>query len=83
MSLLKRITILKLDLIITDDKFIQNKIDIAQEEFDALQKEILGGSDNTSDALIWLSERTKYLVMETTITAKRFFEMIKYYNKKG
>lgn len=82
LRLQKKIVLLKLDLIITGDKFIQNSIDIAQEQMDIFIKEMnIGSTGSLSDTLIKLSERAGYMITEMNITARRFFEMSKYYSK--
>lgn len=82
LRLIKKITMLELDLVITEDQFILNHIEIAKEELEILQKQLGTGTDNTGDILISMSERAGYMVSENSITAKRFFEMVAYYNKK-
>jgi hypothetical protein len=83
LRLIKKIATLQLDHVITEDDFILNNIEIAQEQLMIMLKEITSNSGgSTSDTLFALSERAGYMVTESNITAKKFFEMIKYYNKK-
>ncbi len=80
--LIKRLAMAKLDLIISNDKFIQNKIEILEEQIAEIVKTMQGGGTSISDTLFALSERAGYMITENTITAKKFFEMVKYYGKK-
>lgn len=78
----KKLAILRLDLILTGNRFIENQIEIVQEELELLAKEMTGnGKANITQTLIALSERAGYMITEFNVTAKRFFEMIRYYGK--
>ena len=82
LRLVKKLTILKLDLVITEDQFILNNIEIIEEQIQALLKTMTDGSASMSDTLFALSEKGGYMINEMNITAKKFFEMVKYYGKK-
>jgi len=83
LRLMKKRSLYQLDLIIKEDPFIQNHIDIVEEEITALLKQIAStGGNSIMDTCFALSERAGYSVTESNITAKNFFGMIKYYSKK-
>jgi hypothetical protein len=82
LRLVKKLTILKLDLVITEDQFILNNIEIIEEQIQVLLKTMTDGSASMSDTLFALSEKGGYMINEMNITAKKFFEMVKYYGKK-
>lgn len=82
LRLVKKLTLLKLDLVITGDQFILNNIEITEEQIEALLKTMTDGSASMSDTLFALSEKAGYMINEMNITAKKFFEMVKYYGKK-
>lgn len=82
LRLVKKLTILKLDLVITEDQFILNNIEIVEEQIQTLLKAMTDGSASMSDTLFALSEKAGYMINEMNITAKKFFEMVRYYGKK-
>lgn len=81
--LVKKLSMYELDYVIKEDAFILNHIEICKEQLEVLLKSLTqDNGSGVSETLFALSERAGYMVTETNITAKKYFEMVKYYTKK-
>lgn len=79
-NLLKKLTVLRLDLLITEDRSIQNDIDVIQEQMeDAFPSADTKSATTLTETLIFFTKKLGVLVTETTITAKYFFTLLKMY----
>lgn len=77
-NLLKRLTILRLNLVITEDRSIENDIDVVEEEMEkAFPKANTSNSTTLTETLVFLTKKLGVLVTEQTITAKFFFTSLK------
>jgi len=80
LQLLKKMAILQLDMIITEDQSLINDIQVIEEELESIFK---SGNESHSltHTLIALTDRAKVLFTESNITAKYFFTLLDHYGK--
>lgn len=81
MQLQKKLTLLQLDYVITDDMFLFNEIQEITEEINNLFKDENKGENNITKTLIYLSKWVGFKLKLTEVTVLEFFTMLNEYSK--
>jgi hypothetical protein len=81
MQLQKKLTLLQLDYVITDDMFLFNEIREITEEINNLFKDENKGENNITKTLIYLSKWVGFKLKLNEVTVLEFFTMLNEYSK--